>query len=149
LDKTVQSEREALRESFEQRLGQLEAATAEQFKQVEATMEAERQARNEDLKVLGARLDQSAAQLREQLQKLGADHQAFKGESQRDALALSKSLFKELQDSCANLNAYIEEQSNHAADMMAKRSDVAAALQTMAGTLFPEGLPAKPKEKKS
>jgi hypothetical protein len=77
---------------------------------------------------------------------LGANHQAFKGESQRDTLALSRSLFKERQDSCANLNAYIEEQSNHASDMMAKRGDVAAALQSMAGTLFPEGGDVKEKE---
>lgn len=147
LDKTVQSEREALRDSFEQRLSQVEASTVERIKQLEMAVESERRARSEELKGLAERLDQASAQLREQLQKLGSDHQAFKSESQRDALALSKNLFKELQDSCANLNAYIEEQSAQASDAMAKRVDVAAALQAMAGTLFPEGVPEKAAKK--
>lgn len=139
LDKTVQSEREALRDSFEQRLTQVEAGLVEQMKQMETAIESERRARADELKGVGERLDQTTTQLKEQLQKLGSDHQAFKGESQREALALSKSLFKELQDSCANLNAYIEEQSTQAENSMAKRSDVAEALQSMAATLFPEG----------
>ena len=41
-------------------------------------------------------------------------------------------------------------QSNHGSNMMATRGDVAAALQSMAGTLFLEGrdVKAKAKEKK-
>ena len=148
LDKTVQSEREALRDSFEQRVNQLEASMNDQLKQMNATVEAERQARADELKGLGGRVDDAMAQLREQLQKLGSDHQAFKGESQREALALSKNLFKELQDRCANLNAYIEEQSTHALDTMAKRHDVAEALRTMAATLVPEGEGASAASKK-
>lgn len=66
LDKTVQSEREAPRESFEQRLGQLEVSTRliESINQLEVSVEAERQTRTGDLKGLAARLDQSAAQFR-------------------------------------------------------------------------------------
>lgn len=146
LDKTVQSEREALRDSFEQRLTQVEAGLVDQLKQMETSIEGERRARNDEIKGVGERLDKATTQLKEQLQKLESNHQTFKGESQREALALSKSLFKELQDSCANLNSYIEEQSTQADKAMAKRSDVAAALQSMAATLFPEGVSSEKKK---
>lgn len=141
LDKTVQSEREALRDAFEQRVTQLEASFGAKIKQLETDLDTERKARADDMKHMGSRLEEASKQLDQQLQKLSSDHQSFKGESQRELLALSKNLFKELQDRCANLNAYVETESAKLDDAMAKRAQMAEALQAMALSLFPEGSP--------
>ncbi len=132
LDRTVQSEREALRETFEQKLDQVHSSLGARIEQVAKDLAAEKQSRIEDVKSVVTKLENASGQLREQIDGVSGKLQAHKQDTDREMLALSKKLFKELQDACANLNDFIDRESTRLSAVKVDRNEMAGALNHMA-----------------
>lgn len=136
LDRTVQSEREALRDTFEQKLSSLQESVNERFQQQSANFEAEEKARTEAIKQVVAQLEKSGQQVRDQIEALRSEHQGFKQESKRESLALSKNLFKELQDSATMLSSLVDRESSRLGSAKVDRDEMAQALNRMAKVIL-------------
>ena len=139
LDRTVQSEREALRDTFEQKLTNMQAAVKERLDHLVASVGAEEKARTEAISSVVLNLDKASQQLRDQIDGLRTEHQAFKQESQRESLALSKNLFKELQDSAAMLSSLVDRESSRLGSVKVDRGEMAQALNQMANVIADPG----------
>ena len=139
LDRTVQSEREALRDTFEQKLTNLQASVTERLDQLVASVSAEEEARSEAIKSVVVQLDKASQQLRDQVDGLRTEHQSFKQESKRDSLTLSKNLFKELQDSAAMLSSLVDRESSRLGAIKVDRGEMAQALNQMAEVILDPG----------